>query len=122
MTNPNNPKTKITSHGCIKEVPIEQLGQEFSCPKGWNSKLAWALYVFDVNKVAPKEQIIRSTLDVRVSAKDLKSAITIIQQKQESTDPKEHLKLLNSFKFEAGFMDGFKPELIASKAQVEIQI
>lgn len=113
IINMDCPKEKRTPHGCIKEVPLVDLGRHFVCPKGWNSRLAWALYVFDVNKVTPKRQVVREVLDLLVNYKHIERAVGIIKKKQDDKKAEELFKLLNSFKFKAGVLNRNKYELVA---------
>lgn len=86
-----------TPHDSIKNYTVEKFGPHFSCPIGWNSNHAGALWCFDVNDVSKGEKALRKLVDAKVNRYDLKDAVDMIYQMQE----KKRLKLLNSFEFKA---------------------
>ncbi len=91
-------KEMNTPHGCIVSCNDDFLSQHISCPEGWNSKLAWSIFVFDETKVKGYMAKFKKTLDLKVNRNHLKKAVDVIEKLQAE----KKIKLANSFKFKAG--------------------
>ena len=87
-----------TPHNCIIACNDECLNDYISCPEGWNSKLAWSIFVFDEVDVDGFIGIFKKTLDIKVNRHHLKKAVDLIKELQAENK----IKLANPFKFKAG--------------------
>ena len=91
-------KEMNTPHGCIISCDDNYLEEYISCPQGWNSKLAWSIFVFDETKVKGYMGKFKKTLDLKVNRNHLKKAVDLIKKLQSENK----IKLANYFKFKAG--------------------
>lgn len=96
-----------TPHNCIIASNDSCLNDYISCPQGWNSKLAWSIFVFDEVKVDGFIGVFKKALDIKVNRHHLKKAVDLIKELQAENK----IKLANPFKFKAGKV---KLELIAN--------
>lgn len=95
---PEKPEECDTPHGCIITTKEPYMSEWVTCPKGWDTKKSWALFVFDETKVKGFMGKFKKLLDIKVNRKHLVQAIQIIEKLQ--LDKK--LKLVNTFRFKCG--------------------
>lgn len=95
IPNTTSGKGFVSPHSVITDYDKNLNGEILSCPEGWNSKCAWAIWIYDKNPVSKAEKAVQVLLDAKTNCNYLIKAIKIIQNLQES----KQLTLLNDFTF-----------------------
>lgn len=95
VKNPEKPEEMITPHSAITSYDEKINGKIISCPEGWNSKCAWALWIYDENPVSKSQHDLQRILEAKTNYDSLVSAIDIIEKLKQEED----FVLLNTFKY-----------------------
>ncbi|MDR1168128.1 MAG: DUF2974 domain-containing protein [Heliobacteriaceae bacterium] len=95
VPDPEKRKAKISPHSAITSYSEQINGKIIPCPEGWNSKCAWALWIYDKNPVSSAEKELQKLLDAKTNCNYLKKAIDII----EKLKTENKFVLLNTFNY-----------------------
>jgi len=95
VPNPENMSEMMTPHGAITSYDEKINGEIISCPEGWNSKCAWALWIYDESPVSKSQRDLQRILEAKTNYDYLVKAIDIIEELKQEND----FVLLNTFKY-----------------------